>query len=249
MKHRTLKLSLISSDRWLAYSIAGLATAAGSAPVAEAAIHYSGIVDVRLTRSQFSSTTNIPLSGGASLHFLREDSFVGEADTVNVKGAKAGSVRVGSRNYASNLRSRVNVSSGNFLPARTQSHRGVYLLNIYGTGNFSQLGRGFAAFKFDIGKGTQYGWMRVRTVEKAPYDRLIIVDYAWADPGETIETGQGRSRGQESAAAPAAGSLGLLAYGARGLEAARGARTAGTNRAAIGSGSSAFVLTPVSDPE
>jgi len=52
-----------------------------------------------------------------------------------------------------------------------------------------------------------------------------MVEYAWADPGERIKTGQTSGR-PKFVSASASGSLGLLALGAKGLIALRGERAA-----------------------
>ena len=86
-------------------------------------------------------------------------------------------------------------------------------------GHFIEPGRGFIAFSFDAGSGTEYGWARVKTNGAPGYD-FILVDYAWADPGDSIKTGQTRSQGTEQAVSKS-GSLGLLAAGALGVKAWR----------------------------
>ena len=52
------------------------------------------------------------------------------------------------------------------------------------------------------------------------YD-FILVDYAWADPGDSIRTGQKSSQAAGQAAVSKSGSLGLLATGSIGLKALR----------------------------
>ena len=54
--------------------------------------------------------------------------------------------------------------------------------------------------------------------------RYVIKDYAWGDPGDTIAAGQRKSFDEKVSVIPEAGSLGLLALGAAGLEAWRNAR-------------------------
>ena len=66
---------------------------------------------------------------------------------------------------------------------------------------------GFIGFKFDAGNGTQYGWARVRMDSGPSANTYTLIDYAFADPGENIATGQ----------VPEPGSLGLLALGGAGL--------------------------------
>jgi hypothetical protein len=51
-----------------------------------------------------------------------------------------------------------------------------------------------------------------------PFNEFYVVDYAWADPGEDIRTGQTHSLSQEQGAVSPSGSLGLLALGKAGIE-------------------------------
>jgi hypothetical protein len=60
--------------------------------------------------------------------------------------------------------------------------------------------------KFDVGNGVQYGWARI-SMDGPILNSYTVVDYAYADPGETLVAGQ----------VPEPGSLGLLAVGAVGL--------------------------------
>ncbi|HEY2712102.1 MAG TPA: hypothetical protein VGI60_06270 [Chthoniobacterales bacterium] len=69
---------------------------------------------------------------------------------------------------------------------------------------------------FDVGKGPQYGWARIRTSVGGRQNQMEVIDYAWADPGEAIRTGQKRER-RESKATTSEGSLALLALGGMGL--------------------------------
>ena len=93
-------------------------------------------------------------------------------------------------------------------------------------GHFTKAGRGFIGFRFNTDAGVHYGWVRVKTSGQSEYD-FIVLDYAWGDPGEAIETGQKRSKDNEQAVTKT-GSLGLLATGATGLKAWRQQRGAGT---------------------
>ena len=90
---------------------------------------------------------------------------------------------------------------------------------IYGFGQFSQPGIGFIGFAFTNGSGKQYGWARVQMGGREHKNAFKVLDYAYADPGEPIKTGQ---RSDE----PVTGmdSLGLLAAGAAGLAAWRKSR-------------------------
>ncbi len=205
------KKSSLSSSRWLAYATAGLATAAGSAATAEAEVHYSGRINVRLGGTQPQSTAVLPLAGDASVSFQRGATFAGEYDTfrVNVSGQPVGEIRRATSNsyLAAKLLRGQNVSSGNFVDFRAA------LISVSANGQFADKGVGFAAFNFDVGNGVQYGWVRIKTVVGGHQNKLLLVDYAWAD--------QTRSAANETAAVTENGSLGLLALGATGLVAWR----------------------------
>ena len=55
----------------------------------------------------------------------------------------------------------------------------------------------------------------------APDNAFKVIDYAWADPGESINAGQTTESDQAADSVPQSGSLGLLALGAIGLSAWR----------------------------
>jgi hypothetical protein len=112
--------------------------------------------------------------------------------------------------YAARLGSGVNVSVGNFV-SNTKSATYAVLAyhrlvgNSYG--NFTSPGIGFIGFKFNSGKGTQYGWVRLQMNGPAKGNTFTLIDYAFADVGEAIATGQ----------IPEPNSLAFLAFGAAGL--------------------------------
>ncbi len=210
MKAQTRKALPIRPSRWIAYATASLATASGGAVSAEAAIHYSGVIDRKL----HSGDTLLPLSGGASLLFQR---FGGYADTMWVIPTDHEGVATnfsGSFGYLLKLRGRINASTAGIFNAAGA------LIDYSSQGNFVSPGEGFAAFMFDIGKGSQYGWVRIRTLggRKHPIE---VIDYAWADPGEPISTGQKKERSEANEKVTQSGSLGLLALGSLGLAAWR----------------------------
>jgi hypothetical protein len=70
----------------------------------------------------------------------------------------------------------------------------------------------------------QYGWARVEGRNINFHVHSLIKDYAWGDVGDAISTGQKESL-QPVNANSIAGSLGLLAFGAQGLDAWRAQRT------------------------
>ena len=51
--------------------------------------------------------------------------------------------------------------------------------------------------------------------------RFVVIDYAWADPGESLAAGQTSSSGDQVSALPDLDSLGTLAFGANGVVAWR----------------------------
>jgi hypothetical protein len=219
---RRTKSLYVPETRWLAYATAGVASALGFSPSAEAEIHYSGNVVIRLTGNAHAS---LPLSNGASLVFqnIFEGSTFVQDFYFLMKGVISGSARGGRiHHWLSDLRPGENVSTGRFYSVAGDPDHGVafenfsdgYFQPYYGT-------RGFIGFRFNTGNGTQYGWARIQTSRDINYRaHEIIKDYAWGDVGDTILTGQKQSL-QPTNANSVPGSLGLLAFGAQGLDAWR----------------------------
>src|SRR6266513_2191684 len=90
--HRRINGLPISETRWLAYATAGVASAFGLSSSAEAEIHYSGNVSIKLTGN---SQASLPLSNGASLVFENIDpgsTFWQDFDFL-ISGAISGSAR------------------------------------------------------------------------------------------------------------------------------------------------------------
>jgi hypothetical protein len=216
----------ISETRWLAYATAGVASAFGLSSSAEAEIHYSGNVFIKLTGNAQAS---LPLSNGASLVF--ENIFEGSTFLQDfyflMKGVISGSARESRiHRWLSNLPSGENVSAGRFYSVAGDPDHGVVFEN-FSDGNFQPYygTRGFIGFQFNTGNGTQYGWARIQTRRDINYRaHEVIKDYAWGDVGDAILTGQKHSL-QPANANSVPGSLGLLASGARGLELWRSTRS------------------------
>lgn len=214
--------SLLSHARWLAYAAAGAATTLASASTAEAEVHYSGILNIRFRNDGDhggrSKTRYLPLDGGAKLGFSRF-TYVGSYFEDGVGVVRAGvsnRVRVlnPSTYLAEKLRPGQSIASGQF--ATYYSGRFARMVSFYGGGQFAESGQGFVGFKFDTGKGPQYGWARVK-VGREPELPYIVIDYAWGDPGDQIVAGQRSSDGERVGAAPDPSSLGFLALGGAGL--------------------------------
>ena len=228
-KNRHPKPLTVSHSRWLAYATAGAASALAGLPAAEAEIHYSGRLNIKVDGLQVF----LPLSNGASLVFLDigGGSYYQQADFFGITGATIGSGRAYfldfGRNWVKDLNVGSNVSAGTFAPVTDSAYQGV-LKTYLSFHQFDPPDNGIIGFRFNTGKGLQYGWARINPQYfKSGFDtlyRFTIEDYAWGDPGDRIKAGQKHSLRAEADAAPASGSLGLLAVGATGLKAWRASR-------------------------
>ena len=211
---RSRKIARIANSRWIAYGTAGAATALG-ATTAEADIHYSGIINEPVS---FGAET-FPLSNGAVLWFEHH-----QTDT-NYNSAKfelrSAAVSNGWQSDFNGFRY-VPMNLARNQPISTQHFGdGVGILASSPFCNGYQFcGRGSAilGFKFNTGGGTQYGWARLKMNGYERQNEFYVVEYAWADPGEDIRTGQRHSFSQQQGAVFPSGSLGLLALGKAGLE-------------------------------
>jgi hypothetical protein len=201
---------------------AAAASTFAGAGSSEAEIHYSGNVSIELTGNAVAS---LPLSNGASLVFENIDrgSTFWQSFFFSIQGAISASARGGPiHHWLSDLHRRENVSAGKFYSIAGDPDRGVVFEN-FSDGYFQPYydTRGFVGFRFNTGNGTQYGWARIETKRDIDYNaHETIKDYAWGDPGDVILTGQKRSF-QSADANSVLGSLGLLAFGAQGLDAWR----------------------------
>ncbi|MGH8094266.1 MAG: hypothetical protein ACREIF_12475 [Chthoniobacterales bacterium] len=218
------RASSISKARWVAYATASAASMCAGSQCAEAAIHYSGLLDVTIPGSGFHRV-RFPLDQpGDSIAFehleiafngLRHD-FAGFKATGIVGGSFRGEGAL-DYSYVYKLQRGEFVSSGNFATA-TQQASGFGLLAGVFSGYFVGRGIGFIGFSFNGGSGKQYGWARVFMSGYERGNGFKVLDYAYADPGESIQVGQTSSDETRKAEM---GSLGLLAAGAAGLVAWR----------------------------
>lgn len=207
---RRNKSSLVSSSRWLAYAAAGAATTLGAAQSAEAEIHYSGKINL-LFPPTAPKIKKLPLDQAADylvfkrghvgprtgVFFRARDVIYGVGEFVGVEFSTHADVSA--------------LKAGRYL-SRAHFTYPAYTYGTLNDPNFSS--PSFVGFRFDGGSGPQYGWARVY-FNRGTLD-FTVIDYAWADPGEAIKTGQTSSSGNSSGEATE-GSLGLLAIGAAGL--------------------------------
>lgn len=224
---RSRKRASITTSRWTAYAGAGAATALAGIHSAEADIHYSGVLN-SVFNAPASSTVirTFALDNNAVIRFVHTRATTSHPSShgqalFRIQGAALSNmfrgVAVSSYRYPSRLAANVPVSGGAFV-----AHNGNFFatLAFHAGGSGSQFlspGTGFIGFRFNNGSGIEYGWARV-TMDGAPGNSFTLVDYAWADVGTPIMTGQ--------IAVPEPGSLGLLAVGAAGLVAWRRRRAA-----------------------
>lgn len=217
-RKRSRKPARLTNSRWVAYGLAGAATAIGST-TAEAEVHYSGVVN---TLVSFGDKT-FPLSNGALLWFEHSQTTTDytkarfEVQNAVVSDGWQSDTPFPGLHVPERLAPRQPVSTRDF-----RSGVGVLASSPFCNGyEFCLHGAAFVGFKFNTGSGTQYGWVRLRMhgYRNPPKNSFYVVDYAWADAGERIRAGQTRSSAQKEAAAVSpSGSLGLLALGKAGVE-------------------------------
>ena len=215
----------IPNSRWLAYATAGAATAFGVVEPADAEIHYSGPMHQRFPT--FPGSVNFDLHHSARLTFQTylAYNFLFSVARAAVSGQFRGYNPSGFFPYVSRLSAGIPVSQGDFL-GTPQSRTGLlgtsYGLGPWATNHGWPHRIGFIGFRFDSGLGKQYGWVRLRVQPNhGHFFNVVILDYAWGDPGDPILTGQRSSSGEMVDATPLNGSLGLLALGGVGLDAWR----------------------------
>lgn len=211
--------STVGARRWAAYAAAAAATAVAASENADAAVFWSGPVNlsVRAPQSETLAQVVAPLhtESGATFAFGRHihvSQGIGYAQ-FRAKGTVAGYFTFGFP-YASNLPYSTPVARGYFDHALASFFMTLAYKHGYGFSQFLDPGIGYLGFKFiDIHNQAKHGWARV-DMDGAPYNGYTIVDYAYRDVDDFLRVGK----------VPEPGSLGLLAVGAAGLLAARAAR-------------------------
>lgn len=214
----------ITSRRWAAYATAGAATALVCSNNAEAVIHHFDVNQV-FNAQNVSGTYVIGqfnLQPGAYLTFLHAAGPAGRGFAgfyLGAPGAPSAKFLGVSGTFNGNPYKYVSKLGGNQSFANRTNfidnipHKFDALASNYGYPNsqWATAGVGFIGFRFDLGAGTQYGWARL-DMDGARLNSYTFVDYAFADPGEFLRTGQVPESGS---------SLCLLALGAAGVFAMR----------------------------
>lgn len=215
------EFSSISAPRWASYAAAAVASATIGVS-AEANIHYF-VENVSLNDTDPShavrSVDDFSVAQAIGIGFVHDLGPSGGLAGFAMGGASAifaGIINPTSshQRYGLRLASNILVNAQQFI-YNYGSNLAILASNAgNGLSQWLTPGTGFLAFAFNGAFGEQYGWIRLRMDSGTPTNSFTVVDYAYADPGETIRTGQ----------VPEAGSLGLLAIGGVGLIAWRTAR-------------------------
>ncbi|MDP9291825.1 MAG: hypothetical protein M3O82_05620 [Verrucomicrobiota bacterium] len=226
MKTLRRKPASIANTRWAAYAAAGAATALAGSNSAEATIHYSGLLNKHFPPGK-DSAHRVPLdSAGDFLFFERlEDVSPFYPDALAACSIKHGRSAGVLANFYDTPYLTVNKLRFGDIVRNTRTYSGFYA-NVQrmagpstcGYSPWGDPGPGYIGFRF--GNPVQYGWARVK-MSGRPENGFVVVDYAYADPGENITAGQKSS----NEVAPSESSLGWLAAGAVGLLAWRKSRS------------------------
>jgi len=220
------KPASIPKARWASYAAAGAATALIGSNCAEAAIHYSGLLNVHFpTHRDRLKTFQLGDPDRVLGFYHGYENGIGAAklsfSCQNLPVSVQGGTYASEIGYVQKLSFGQNISSGFFgLFCPDVAYQPNFLASGDRLGSWRDPGIGYIGFRVNNFGVFQYGWFRVR-MGGAPLNGFSLLDYAYADPGEPIFAGQRSSAEQP----PDQGSLGWLALGGAGLVAWRKSRS------------------------
>src|SRR5262249_24601230 len=148
---------IIPESRWLAYATAGAVTALASAPGAESAIHYSGLIDVACPLRGFTIRTYPLDQSGDYIKLGRSTAILYDFFIITGK-VSFGFRETGSHNSnVARLKFGDNIATGSF----STGFAGGFgnLVAPTAPAEWKQPGAGFIGFRFNSGNGVQYGWV------------------------------------------------------------------------------------------
>ena len=221
----------VSSNRWAKYAAAGAAGAVavlGPQTEVDADITFNELNVDLVDRTQGDGYFDVfgPYTFGASgASFVIQQAFNETASNEGIMTIIGGGnmsmagAAIGAYFYPSNLSYGAAVSAQSFaVPA---GQRGDMAWGGgYTNSQFLAQGTGYVGFTFDVGNGTQYGYVEV-IMDGSPLNTGTLVGYGYAGVGESIFAGQ-----RPGPAVPEPGALGFLALGSMGLAAWRRKRSA-----------------------
>ena len=225
----------IDVKRLASYAIAGTTAVVGSAEMAEAGITYNVVgqqVADNAPGGGFAAknlTFTPTVGGGADWNFtlthnlgadtpLTGFALVGDFNGLGRAADFAGFAVVQGAvtyNYVSKLAAGAVINTQAFILGAAPNSGTLAVNAGYGNSQFLQPGQGLIGVRFNT---NQFGWVRVN-MDGNPLNSFTVVDYAYADKGESIFAGQ-------ITAVPEPSSLCLLALGSVGILAWRRRRAA-----------------------
>lgn len=215
--------TVTSDSRWKKYAIASTASASvmlGSQNFADADVTqvYVGTFLEDRTQGNSAFDTFGPYSfgaSGASFVFMQAFNETGpDVGILTITGyGNISFVGSGSAGYyyPSNLAYGQNVSTAGPFEVRSGDRGDMAWGSGYTRKQFQSPGISYVGFRFDVGSGTQHGFIELDMLG-IPDNRATFIGYAWADPGEAISTFSINVPEPSSLGALAMGSVGLLAW-------------------------------------
>ena len=198
----------ITSNRWLAYTTAGAATALGCAATAEAGITVVNVGQTFDAAPGGGAFAYFGIGGGGQIapYHARTSAGINGVALFGIFGGGAlRGVTASSFPYVAKLGLGGNIAGGPFLTANLGS---LAVGPGFPNSQWTTAGQGYVGFRFTDPAGTEYGWASL-TLNGTPNNAITLNSYAFTTAGEVITAGQ--------TAIPEPGSLALLAMGGAGL--------------------------------